>query len=153
VWNRTGSTLAEGDIVMFDHTASDGHTGTTLVLGADAGTLSNVIVPATAGLGAVSGDGGYWFGAVLPPKLGTTNADDTLVWIRVMGICKVKVTADAALIGAPVYPQDALMTLISTQTDGVRPIARLREANASAAGAFEAIFDGIHGVGAAQSAS
>jgi hypothetical protein len=138
---------------MFDHADTQAETDTSLVWGADSSTLANVIDPTTAGIGAVSGDGGYWCGVTLPFQDGETGADNTKVHIRVMGICGVSITATAATIGVNLYPANGVNTLTVTQADGVRPLARLRQANGSAAGVYECIFDGIHGVGHAQSAS
>jgi len=142
VYNRTATTLALGDVVMFDMGNTDGDTGTTTALGAKASIFSNVIVPATAGIGGVASDVRYIFGCVID-LLDGAGADNALVKVRIEGPCKVNVAA-AVDLGDLLQPADGIKTLNDTSVAGVVFIAWAREAGSTS---VECIFDGFRGFG------
>ena len=148
--NRTGATLALGDVVMFDIKDTDAGTGTTTAIGADASAYANVIDPTTAGIGTLSGASpahpGYFFGVVvnLGPDAG---ADNALVKLQVRGLCRASCTADAITIGVPLIAANGVNTLAPSPAAGNKILALAREANSSTAGLYEVWFDGIDGFG------
>lgn len=144
VWNRTGGVAAVGDLVMFDIADTQGETTTTLVEGAEANAYSNVITPTTAGIGAVGGHSGYFFGIVL-----VAGADNAKITIRTQGIVPAAISSAAVTIGSLLVGANATTTLVAASTTaGVKRLAVAREANGSAAGIFSVLFDGINGFGA-----
>jgi hypothetical protein len=144
VWNRTGAATAVGDLVMFDIADTQAETDTTLTEGSDSSTFGNVIQPTTAGIGAVGGHGGYFFGIALEAV-----ADNAKCKVRIRGIVPANLSSAAVTIGSMLVGANAASTLVAASTTaGVKRLAIAREANGSAAGTFSVLFDGINGFGA-----
>jgi hypothetical protein len=155
VWNRTGATVALGDIVMLDHLAADGASLSTAAPNAE-GTpggqltwpLGNAINPATTGIGVSSDDPGSWFGVVISLMDGA-GADNTKVMICMQGLVKCKcLTTEPVVFGDDLYPADGVRTLTPTQTDVVRCLAKAVGAKAdNATNLVLCVFNGDAGIG------
>lgn len=154
VWNRCGATpLVLGDIVMFDLASIDAATGTDADLGQDDSILANVTLPTTLGLGGLSGASlgtgnriGYFFG-VVDNLLDGAGADDTKVRVCVRGICEAKLTNADINIGYPLFPGNGVSTLSLTLAAGNKCVAIAIDDNASTAGVYTVLFNGIEGFG------
>lgn len=166
VWNRTGATLAVGEVVMTDTLALDAETGqvagdlgtisgvssVTNNPGADSFPLNNVITPTTAGIGGLGTtaiDTGYWFGVVI--NLGTvgTGADNTKIGVLWQGRTKAKMAATVATAqyGKSLVPANAVRTLTLTTAAGNKIIARLEQDTTTQDTLADVLFDGINGFG------
>lgn len=150
VWNRLGATpLAIGDVVMCDMKGTDGATTTSLVLGNDGNVTGNVIIPATNGIGGLSGatvPAGYFFGVVVDLMDGA-GADNTKVRVQWQGVARVSMVATAITVGLSLVAANNTKTLTPTVTAGNKVLAIAWEPNASTAGIYTCWFDGINGFG------
>lgn len=140
-YNRTGATLALGDVVVFDMTQSDAACS-SITNGGGTGIFENLITPATAHLGV------YPCGIVVN-LLGGAGADDALVEVRVQGIVDALVEGtDAGAAGDLCFLSNAQRQLNSDAAANERAVALLLEATASGTAATAKVwFDGINGVG------
>ncbi len=157
VWNRSGGTLAVGDIVMLDMASIDGDTDATADL--ETGITANVTKPTALGMGGVSGASlgtgniiAYWFGVVTDiytsyhAARGTTaGGDNQIIKVLFRGKCDAKFTTDDINIGYPLFPSAGQTYLTLTLAAGNKCIAMAVDDNASAAGLFEVLFNGIEG--------
>lgn len=146
VWNRSGARV-KGDVVMLDFNDSDAGTDTDTTEGDSSSAYANAVLPATVGIGSLSGAANYHPGSIFGVVLDDTAADDTAMNIRVKGFVDVSVTATAATIGVGLFPANGVSTLTATVTAGVKCLALLRQANASTAGVYPCLFDGVNGFG------
>lgn len=153
VFNRTGTTVALGDLVMFDFSDSDADNPPfSLVIGNDGSILANVIVPATNGIGGLSGatiKGWYWFGVVTnldPEKANATTpgADNTVIEIAVQGVVNAACVATAITTGVTLCAANGVKTLTPTFAAGNKALAMAWQPNGSAAGVYQVIFDGVN---------
>lgn len=137
--NRTGSTLAEGDIVILDLTGSDGDVDTLAEHLADttpdakASPLANVI-----NVGAAHDDG--WIFLVATGAI-ADNAEGKFV---LRGLCKVKlVGSNAVSIGGRISPTSG-QTYASAEGDGLAVVGIAMEAGPSGSdpATKNCIFDG-----------
>lgn len=166
VWNRTGATLARGEVVMTDTLALDPETGQvvgdlgaisgvssiTTNPGADSFPLNNVITPTTAGIGGVGTtaiDAGYWFGLVIGLGDVGTGADNTIIEVLWQGRGSAKMEANVATpqYGKSLVAADTKRTLTLTTIAGNKIIARLEQDTTTAAALANVLFDGITGFG------
>lgn len=163
VYNRTGATVALGDVLMLDiyNSLSASHGSSLLPPNTDEGNSiassrchpwGNAIVPSSgtspSGLGTVSDDPGFIFG-VVSSLLQGSGADDTKVQLTLRGIVPATLAA-APTLGTDLYPANGVKTLSASQADGVRCIARTAIGDGStapynAAGTFLVLFDGLSG--------
>lgn len=146
VWNRSGARV-KGDVVMFDVTDQDIGTDTDTAEGDATNAYANVVLPATIGIGSLSGAANYHPGSIFGVVLDDTAADDTAMNIRVKGFVEVSVTNAAATIGVGLFPANGVSTLTANVAAGVKCLALLRQANASTAGVYPCLFDGVNGFG------
>lgn len=158
VWNRTGATLAVGELVMFDIKATDGDSSVAAIPGANNSPYANVITPVTVGLGTLSGAGapdpGYMFGVVCDLLDGggqgqTPGADNKLIKVCLVGYVYAKM-ADTAASGARgdvLVAADAVRTLTTTTAAGKKILGRVDEDVTTANALARILFDGINGFG------
>lgn len=155
VFNRTGATLVVGDIVMTDQANVDtGNPYTSYIPGNALSTFSNVINPATRGLGSLSGaatpNPGFVYGVVtnlLNNGIDVPGADNALVEVQYQGFVMASCVATAITAGVPLVAANGVRTLTPTYTVGNKVIAYAYQPNGSAAGVYMVLFDGIHGFG------
>ena len=128
--NASGGPRVKGEVLMLDLGDTTTSTDTDTAEGDTSSGYANGILPATVGIGSLSGAAnprpGYIFGVILDD----TVADGAVCNVRWKGFCDVSVTADAATIAA-----------------GVKCLAILRQANGSAVGVLPCYFNGIEGWG------
>lgn len=145
IWNRSGAAVVLGEILMLDHLAADGASGSTIALNVDGGSAGtgnhthpwgNGLDPTTPGIGTLSGSGGAGTGSAGAPLVVVTDllegagADDTRVKVCIYGLCNVKViTTEPAVFGDTLYAA-AANTLTPLVTAGVRPVAKCLGAKA-----------------------
>lgn len=153
VWNRGGAGIVVGDLLMFDMQDTDAGTTTTLDENAEGYHLSNVILPATAGLGGLAGAAttfglGFWFGVVVD-LMGNAGADDKKLKVCVRGRLKAKTNNSAILFGSPLVGSNGVKTLklFDAAAPGNKILAIAQQANASTAGSYTVLFNGIEGWG------
>lgn len=152
VMNRCGATaLVIGDIVMFDEANQDtGNLYVSYVPGNILSTYSNAILPATRGIGSLSGaatpNAGFTFG-VVTDLMSDAGADNTAVRICIKGLVKCKLTATAATAGVPLVAANGVTTLTATYAVGNKIIGKCYEPNGSVAGLYMTNFDGVTGWG------
>lgn len=153
IWNRSGATVALGEILMLDHLAADGtslSTADLYAVGTSTGQLThpwgNGLDPTTAGIGTLSGSGGVGTGSAGAPLVVVTSllddagADDTKIEVCIFGLCNVKViTTEPAVFGDTLYAA-AANTLTPLVTAGVRPVAKCLGAKADNATTLVAAF-------------
>lgn len=153
--NRTGTTLAIGDVVMFDMGDTDAATTTTLEEGNAGSVFANVVLPLTVGIGALSGTSGtgggapFFFGVVvdLMAQPGqTAGGDDTRVKLQIQGVARVSMVATAISVGFGLVAANGVKTLTPTFAPGNKILAVAWEPNGSAAGVYTCLFDGLHGI-------
>lgn len=159
-FNRTGGTRAVNDIVQFDIFNKSGLVTADAMEGADGHWLSNVVLPASNGIGGintVTGGGGTeqdgfgtaaWFGVVISLLRGT-GAANQLMLIRAVGEVVAKHKNDDINIGTMLVAENAAVALqkLTNAMPGRRTIAVAKHDNASTAGSFICDFDGINGFG------
>lgn len=157
--NRTGATLAIGDLVMFDQGDTDAGTTTSLAFANAGSVLANVInPPATiaAGDGNLSGTGvlaPFFFGVVvgLDTSAATPGGDDTIVKLQVSGVvdCKTVGSGTSSItVGMALCPalSGVLVRALSPVVGvGQRIIAIAWEPNGTGTGPYQVVFDGING--------
>ena len=150
-WNRTGSSVILGQVVMTDEKGTQAEVSKTETnVGADDFATNNVITPTTAGIGVLSGDPGYWFGVVTDLGTDGTGADNTKVGVTFQGYVNVLITTGQASgeFGKLLYPANGATGVTTTAAVGVKALGRVRvDVTTSAATSF-ALWDGIQGFGA-----
>lgn len=149
VWNRTGGTVALGQVVMTDNLATQSESSKTQTnQGADDFPLNNVITPTTAGVGVLSGDPGYFFGVVTDLGTTATGADNTKVGVTWQGYVNVLITTGTTSeYGKKLYPANGATGVTTTAAAGRKAVGQvLIDTTTSAATAF-ALWDGIAGLG------
>lgn len=150
VYNRVGSAVALGDVLMLDHLAAETESSKTIAPNADVGTdtsqltkcwpLGNAILPATTGIGVLTDDPGAIFG-VVTSLLAGAGADNTKVELTLFGLVNASL-AGSTNFGADLYPANGVSTLTTTQTDGVRCLAKALCADSST-GVKLVLFNGL----------
>lgn len=146
VTNRTGGTLAVGEIVAFDLDASDGDT--TAYATDPLSIFANVIAPATKHL-----KGGYF--AVVTDLLDGAGADNTKVRVATRGVVDVScVGSSTVAINDGVMPANGVKT-ITKLTDGLTSVGLALETGptGTAASNIAVLFNGDCRNGAAGAAS
>lgn len=157
VYNRTGATLAVGELVMIDHLAADGGFGgnasaaayVAQTVGNELHPHAQVITPTTAGIGALnSGAPGAYFG-VVEDVLAGAGADDTLIKVCWKGITSIKMasTVGAGEYGKVIVGANAVRTATATYTVGNKALGRLLQNTTTANTNALVIFNGIEGFG------
>lgn len=158
VWNRTGATLKVGNVVMFDM----GGSPQSETVAATGGAMGNVVLPATVGIGALSGaatpNPGFFFAIVtdLMDKSDglTPGRDNSEVKVAIRGRLQAQylngLTIDE---GEPLFATNGLLTLTNVVGAGLKALGYAREAVATtpalATGTtYEIAFDGEYGYGA-----
>lgn len=145
--NASGGPRVKGEVLMLDLGDTTTSTDTDTAEGDTSSGYANGILPATVGIGSLSGAAnprpGYIFGVILDD----TVADGAVCNVRWKGFCDVSVTADAATIGVGMFPANGVATLTATIAAGVKCLAILRQANGSAVGVLPCYFNGIEGWG------
>ena len=148
VWNRTGATVAPGELVQFDVFGADAATLDDQNEG-DAGyPLSNVINPATSGIGGQNGAATPWgvpaiFG-VVTGLLSDQGVDDKPIEIAIGGVLMAKLTNDAILKQSLLVPANGVRTLaLAGDTAGRVVLGIALKANSSTAGTFRVLFNGF----------
>src|SRR6185436_18381988 len=157
VWNRTGSTVRVGEIVMFDiflsSTATAGANFTT-VIGSNNHDYANVVTPATAGIGGLTGGSGHTgapFGCVMDVP-GQNGLDGTLIRVCVRGPTRARfAAAGGTLAGKLCFPSDSSLKLSTTVVAGVKAIAELIDRATTVDGLSLVNFDGLDGFGSVPS--
>ena len=149
-YNRTGGAVVLGDILMIDHLNTQAEGSATVALFTDVGGDSaeptkcwpwgNFIAPATTGIGVLTDDPGALLGVVTSLFDGA-GADNKKVEITIVGYVTAKM-AGATTYGADLYPANAATTLTTTQTDGVRCLAKALGTTGGAGSAI-VFFNGI----------
>lgn len=154
VYNRTGSAVNIGDVLMLDHLAADGggYSATAInttnptatygesILNVDGGAgganaatwpWGNALTPTAAGIGALSGSAGAGTGAstgaplvVVTSLLAGAGANDTLVKVCIQGLVRVNTVASAAVVFGDGLSAAAAVTLTPAVTAGVRTVAK-----------------------------
>lgn len=136
VYNRTGSAVALGDVLMLDHLAAETEGSKSIAPNTDIGgdpaqltscwPLGNAIAPTTRGIGTLSGaspaDGGSIFGVVTSLMQGA-GADNTKVELTLFGVVTAAFAASTNF-GQPLLPANGVKTLTTTVTVGVRILAK-----------------------------
>lgn len=171
VWNRTGGTVAIGEVLMTDTKGTQAEdtqvagsatnvSGTLPITnrGADGFPLNNVIVPATAGLGGLGTtaiDPGYWFGVVTGLGTDGTGADNTRVEVTYQGVVLAKMAATLATPqwGVVVTAANAVKTLTVTTAAGQKLLGRLEQDTTTANALALVFFNGIDGIGGTSGAA
>ena len=138
VYNRTGSAVALGDVLMLDHLAGETESSKSIAPNTDIGgdpalstscwPLGNAVAPTTRGIGTLSGaspaDGGSIFGVVTSLMQGA-GADNTKVELTLFGVVTAAfVAATNVNFGQPLLPANGVKTLTPTVTAGVRILAK-----------------------------
>jgi hypothetical protein len=155
VYNRTGSAVALGDVLMLDHLAIATESSKSIAPNTDIGgdpnlstscwPLGNAIVPATTGIGVISDDPGAIFGVVSSLMQGA-GADDTKVELTLFGV--VNLLCAGANFGADLFPSNNSKELTNAQVDGVRCLAKSLAPD-SASGVIRCLFNGLGSPGGA----
>lgn len=162
VWNRTGATLAVGELVMLDMLAADAGFGSNAtaalyadtVPGGDGFPLAQILTPTTAGIGALNaGSPGAIF-CVVDDILSGAGADDTQVHVCFKGYVKVKMASTVGAQGtAPgeygkvIVGANGVRTATATYTVGNKAVGRLLEENTTANALSLCLFNGVEGFG------
>ena len=118
VYNRTGSAVALGDVLMLDHLAAETESSKSIAPNTDIGgdsaqltscwPLGNAVVPITSGIGvagavsATTGDPGAIFGVVTSLMQGA-GADNTKVELTLYGVVTAAFAASTNF-GVDLYP-------------------------------------------------
>lgn len=149
-FNRTvATTLVVGDFVMTDDADSTTAVVATEALGNVPGNVAfsfaNVILPTTAGAGAVASAVFSFGGVVVALDPATAGAVGGLVRVRFKGYARVKTTG-AVVIGSGLQMQNGVTTLDDTAVAGARFVAKALIATAGAA-TTPCVVDGINGFG------
>lgn len=137
VYNRTGSAVALGDVLMLDHLANETESSKSIAPNTDIGgdpalstscwPLGNAVAPTARGIGTLSGaspaDGGSIFGVVTSLMQGA-GADNTKVELTLFGVVTAAF-AGSTNFGQPLLPSLlTAKTLTTTVTAGVRILAK-----------------------------
>lgn len=156
VYNRTGATLAVGELVMIDHLAADAGFGgnssaavyVAQSVGSDTHPLAQMLTPTTVGAGAVGGAPGAYFG-VVDDVLDRGGVDDSLIHVCWKGHTKVKMaaTVGAGEYGKVIYAADGVRTATATYTAGKKGLGRLLQNTTTQDTNALVIFNGIEGLG------
>jgi hypothetical protein len=153
IWNRSGATVALGEILMLDHLAADGTSLSTAGLNVDGGVSGqlthpwgNGIDPTAAGIATLSGSGGVGTGSGGAPLVVVTDlltgagADDTKVKVCIYGLCNAAcITTEPVVFGDALYAA-AANTLTPLTTAGVRIVAKSLGAKSDNATNLVAVF-------------
>lgn len=131
-YNRLGSTIALGDVLMIDHLVTQAEGSKTIAANIDVGgdrsqptkcwPWANLILPATTGIGVLTDDPGAWL-AVVVDLLGNGGADDRKMKLALFGVVTAAL-AGSTNFGDDLYPANGVKTLSTTQVDGVRCVAK-----------------------------
>jgi hypothetical protein len=121
-FNRTGSAVALGDVLMCDHLAADGDSVKGAQPGATGFCMGQLIAPATTGIGVNTDDPGAWMVVVIDLLTGA-GANDTKVKVCAFGYVTAAL-AGSTNHGADLYPANGALTLTATQADSVRCVAK-----------------------------
>jgi hypothetical protein len=156
VYNRTGATLAVGELVMVDMLAGDagfgGNASAALYLAQPIGNelhpLAQVLTPTTAGIGALSASAGVIFGVVDDVMAGG-GADDTLIHVCWKGLVKIKMAGTAASgeFGKPILGANGVRTVTTTVTVGVKQLGKVLADATTANSNSLCLFNGVEGFG------
>lgn len=150
-WNRVGSTVILGQVVMTDTKATQTESSKTQTNpGADDFPLNNVITPTTVGIGVLSGDPGYWFGVVTGLGSLGTGADNTEIEVTWQGRVNVLITTGVGSgeYGKILYAHNTDTGVTTTATGvGAKGLGRVELDVTTSAALSPAIWDGIAGFG------
>jgi hypothetical protein len=157
VYNRTGGTVAIGDVLALDYlNAESGHGDVALDPNTDEGNataatkcwpLGNAILPVTGTIGENEGDPGAIFGVVTSLMQGA-GANDTKVELTIQGVVKAKMSGSITF-GMELYPVNAQSHLVNyvvndAAQEGIRRIGKALHSGSSKVDWI--LFDGISGV-------
>lgn len=175
VWNRTGGTVAIGEVVMSDEKGTQpedsqvaGNTTNVSFVpfggaftgqssrGQDGFPSNNVITPTTAGLGTLGTtacDPGYKFGVVTGLGTDGTGADNTKIEVTWQGPVLVKMAATLATpqFGVAIAGANGVRTATVTTAAGQRILGRLEQDTTTANTLALALWDGLSFVAEAAS--
>lgn len=154
VFNRTGATLAVGELIMLDMLGADGASSkaftaaTDSLVGGNAWPLAQALTPTTAGIGALSGSAGVIFG-VVDDLLAGGGADDTLMHVCWKGIVKIKQKSTAASgeYGKPISGENGVRTVTTAVTVAVKQLGKIIEDATTANANATCLFNGVEGFG------
>lgn len=167
VFNRTGSTVRIGEVVMFDMKISDatpifGGNATQAAYadvvspGLDGFSLTNVVDPATAGLGVLGTtavDPGFYFG-IVDDLMADAGVTEKLIHVCLKGFTKVRMTSTVGAedtvpgeYGKVFIGANGVRTATATTTNGCKSLGRLLEENTVADSLTFCLFNGIDGMG------
>jgi hypothetical protein len=163
VYNRTGTTLTVGEVVMVDHLAADAGFGgnasaaayVAQTFGNELHPMAQVLVPTVVGDGALNGATPGAYMGIVDDVMSGAGADDTQVHVCWKGIVygRMASTVGAGEYGKPVYGAGAVKTLTATFLLGGKPLGRLLQNTTTAATNALLLWNGIEGVGQAEAAS
>jgi len=143
VFNRSGATLAVGDVVQFDMNQSQAET-TSVVEGAEASIWANVIDPVATATGVGIGAGSFYAVAL------ESIADNAEGKVRVRGKCQAYVIAasGSVAIGDPlVCAASNNLDLIEAAGEPYHAIALSAATTPTARTLIDVMFDGIGNTG------
>lgn len=149
VWNRKGSSVILGEVVMTDNLGTQSEVVKTVTNpGSDSFNLNNVITPTTAGVGVLSGDPGYWFGVVT--GLGTlgTGADNTQVEVTWQGYVNVLITTGTTgEYGKKLYPANGATGVTTTVGVARKSVGIVLTDTTTSSAVSPCLWNGIDGFG------
>lgn len=156
-YNRTGATVAVGEVLMVDLLAADGGFGgnasaalyVAQTFGNELHPLAQMIIPTVVGDGVVNSTGvGAIFG-VVDDLMSGAGADDTQVHVCWKGIVKAKMasTVGAGEYGKAVYGAGAVNTLTATFLIGGKCLGRLLQNTTTTNTNALLLFNGVEGLG------
>lgn len=164
-WNRTGGTVAIGEVLMADDLATQAETDVNANWG-DGGTAAlahwtlNLIVPTTAGLGGLLADTNTGVPSIFAVVVGfaenanttSAGADNSRIEVQWWGPCRAQIAASAVTFGLSLMPVNGVktLTLALAAQDGVVRCARAQQATGGVAGTFRVWFNGLAGLTGAQ---
>jgi hypothetical protein len=165
-FNRTGSTLAIGEVLQIDMTSAAGEFAPNAQLGHDDHILGNLVV-ATAASATVPGIGGEVNATTIGqpsaifvlviglgdggPAGSTPGGDNAIVRVLVAGVGhKIKPKSGESLtVGRHFFAEASVLTVTNTLVKGKKSLGWATATSSAADALTDCVFDGWHGFGTA----